>query len=311
MALTLKLIEFFGLLLGVQCAKLPEGIHERQPQLARLQSNRTADDRDWRPFCLFPSKSTDDYMVKVYVGSGRSRKLSFGGHPLGWQSDVICKNPASGPCSSKTRQLLLSATQACTAISCPCEQDTTSVKLEYMREMMGVVLPACQQMSKGARAIVVGLGGGALTNYILAHCPAGTKVETIESDARVAEVAQAMFGFKTQAGVSELEVADGGEALKKRVNQGVHSAYDLIIVDCMAAADHVPDSCKSEDTIGAASMLLRSGGKVIQHVWKPQLAELGATFKKKFGSSIQTIPVDRTEVDFLVVGSASTSLRTS
>jgi len=307
MALTLKLIEFFGLLLlGVQCAKLPEG-----SQLTRLHSNRTADDRDWRPFCTFPGKSADDDLVKVYVGSDRSRKMSLGGHDLGWQSDVTCKNPASGLCSSKTRSMLLSATQACTHMSCPCEQDTTSVKLEYMREMMGVVLPACKQMSKGARAIVVGLGGGALTNFILAHCPSGTKVETIESDARISEVAQAMFGFKTQAGVSELEVADAGEALKKRVNQGVHSAYDFIIVDCMVAGDHVPDSCKNEETIGAASMLLRSGGKVIQHVWKPQLAELGATFKTKFGSSLQTIPVDKTEVDFLLVGSASTSLRTS
>eukprot|EP00930_Biecheleria_cincta_P060407 TRINITY_DN46072_c0_g1_i1.p1 TRINITY_DN46072_c0_g1~~TRINITY_DN46072_c0_g1_i1.p1 ORF type:complete len:306 (+),score=52.38 TRINITY_DN46072_c0_g1_i1:63-980(+) len=304
MALTLKWMQFLGLLVGVQCSKLPQGIQDRQqPQLARLRSNRTADDRDWRPFCKYPSKSADDYLVKIYVGSGQSRKMSFGGHPVGWQSDVTCKQPATGPCSSNTRQLLLSATQACTHISCQCEQDTSSVKLEYMREMMSIVLPACQQMSEGARVIVVGLGGGALTNYILAHCPKGTRVETIESDARVSQVAHAMFGFETQAGVSELEIEDGGEALKKRVNQGVHSAYDFIIVDCMVDNDHVPDSCKNEETISAASMLLRSGGKVIQHVWKPQLAELAATFKKKFSSSLQTVPVDKTEVDFLLVGS--------
>lgn len=311
MALNLKWMQFLGLFLGVQSSKLPQGMNDERAQLTRVQSNRTEDDRDWKPFCIYPGKSDGGFLVKVYVGSDNTRTLSFGEHDLGDQSAVICKNPNSGPCSSQSRASFLSSTPSCTQSSCPCEQDTSSLKIEYMREMMGIVLPACQKMSKGARAIVVGLGGGALTNYILAHCPDGTKVETIESDARVAEVAQAMFGLKFRAGASELEVEDGGEALKKRVDQGLHSNYDFIIVDCLVAGDRVPDTCKSEDTIAAASMLLRPGGKLVQHVWKKQLAELGATFQKKFGKSLRTVPVSSNEVDFLLVGSVDSELRTS
>jgi len=307
MALSMKRLQLLTLLIGVEASKMQQGAG--QAQKVWLQGNRTADGllqadpRDWRPFCIYPGKADGGFLVKVFVGADNSRKLSFGEHDLGTQSEVICKNEPSGPCASETRATLLSATPTCEQHSCACEQDTSLLKLEYMREMMGIVLPVCQTMSSGVRALVVGLGGGALTNYILAHCPDGTKVETIESDARVAEVATKMFGLQFQPGVSELEIQDGGKALQQRIDKGLQSVYDFIIMDCLVAGDKVPESCRSQGTIAAASKLLRPQGKVIQHVWKPQLVELETVFKKQFGNSFRLLPVDNTEINFVLVGS--------
>lgn len=297
MACSIQWIHILALLIGVEASRRPGA------RKVKLHINRAADPRDWRPFCIYPGETDGGHLVKVFVGADNSRRLAFGGNDLGTQSEVICKNEPTGACASTTREMLLSTTPTCRQHSCSCDQDTSVLKLEYMREMMGLVLPVCHVKSAGVRALVVGLGGGALTNFILAHCPHGTKVETIESDARVAEAATKMFGLQFRPGVSELEIQDGGKALQQRVDKGMLSVYDFIIIDCLVAGDEVPDSCKSPESIAAASKLLIPNGKLVQHVWKPQRAELESVFKKQFGGSFRLLPVDETEIDFVLVGS--------
>merc|ERR1719282_926529 len=105
--------------------------------------------------------------------------------------------------------------------------------------------------------LLVGLGGGALPAYVLAHCPEGSKVESVEYDPRIVSAATQFFGLNVIPGVNE--------------------------VDNFQAGGKVPEHCSSKAFVHAVRAILKPGGKAIQQVWAPQYKSLLVTYEIEFG----------------------------
>jgi len=184
-----------------------------------------------------------------------------------------------------------------------CEPDTSSLQFVYMKKMMDIALPMCEQKEDGFNALIIGLGGGALPEYLLEHCPQSAQIESIEYDPRVIDVATNFFGFHVVPGRNEIQNRDGGEAVKERVEAG--KKYDLVLVDCFQTGGHVPDSCRSNDFITGLHSILKPGGKAIQQVWGSQYDSILGAYSNVFGKDHAQGENVQLQVNFLIVGDAA------
>jgi len=253
--------------------------------------------------CKTPGSSPGDRPLSVRLLPGNRRTMSF--HSLDdpndneLETEVQCVGEPAPQC------------QANSCVDCPCKFDVFSQPLSYVDLMLKDIAPRCRQNigmgDKKLRVLLIGLGGGALPQFILHRCPAGTvAIDAIELDGRVIDAAQRFFGVASTRGTLNIEQADALAAVTTSVEKG--KQYDVALVDCMAGGGLVPESCRSSEFIGLIHKSLAPGGVVMQNIWHyaPTAPEQAAReykstkdeYARQFGGVDVLRPVNPPELDW-------------
>lgn len=267
----------------------------RGAQRANLRSR----DEPTRLLCRFPKQQGFEKAVDIFASAAdNTRTMQFEGDGTGRGDDgfiqtmVRCEGSEPGDCSPPKNASAGSLLQRgvagadCMQTTCSCQADVNATYGNYQRHMSSYVLPACREASgagsQGYRVLLIGLGGGALPTHILANCPAGTSVETIEYDPRVAEAASRFFGLRLQPGVNDIFVDEGGAAVAKRASEG--RSYDAVLIDAWTGPFDVPESCRSESFIGNVRRILKPGGLALQNIDMGQFERTLPIYSHEFGA---------------------------
>lgn len=113
------------------------------------------------------------------------------------------------------------------------------------------------------RALLVGLGGGAMATFIDRYFPDVT-LDVVELDPLVLEVAQEYFGFRKEA-MGEVHVGDGRSFLRK-----TERTYDIIFLDAYKGGD-LPFHLTTVEFMSLVESRLGPDGVVAAHLWEEDL----------------------------------------
>lgn len=247
--------------------------------------------------CTFSGEDDSDMNIKIfadeientrYVSFAREGSMSDDGFIESMQK---CKGSLAESCK---QPIATSTPKDCAA--CPCELDLEHEPFgNYQRRILELVTPKCQAAQKNKepfRVLLVGLGGGALVQYVLGSCPQGTIVEAVEYDRRMIQISKQFFGLNAGANVFSVEQGDGGAVVASHAEKG--KTFDMILVDAFAGGSHVPKSCQNKKFVTNLQRLLKKGGTAIQNLAGPTLGNLEGPddyktafplYKKVFGES--------------------------
>lgn len=274
--------------------------------------------------CRDPGANSDDVDVVLEEGGRRSLLFSrnvkdskgnvMGREVAGMQSTVHCAAEVAHPDNTKCLPADLSKpVPTCEEVGqsgrCPCSTISDEpLKLEYQKQMVSETLKLCQAKAKTNpkqpfRVLMFGLGGGAVPMYIRHHCESAL-IESVESDARVALIAQRLFGFVADEN-NKVEIADGQEAAERHAKlhpwpAGPH--YDVVLVDCFDGDNQVAHSCRSDRFIHAVHTALDSEGHVMQNVMDTDIKQIMPTYQATFGADF-TRKQEVQKGQFLVIAS--------
>lgn len=248
----------------------------------------------------------DNTAVDVVLEEGGRRSLLFSKNVLdskgqvigrkvaGMQSTVHCATEVAHPKDRECLPADPTAVPSCTEVGqsgrCPCVATVSEpLKLPYQQKMAGKILELCQakvQQKQPFRVLMFGLGGGAVPMYIRHRCESAL-LESVESDPRVALIAQRLFGFRADA-KNKVEIADGEEAAERHAKThpwpaGPH--YDAVLVDCFDGESHVAPSCRSERFLHAVKTALGPDGHVFHNVMDTDMKQLMPMYQATFGES--------------------------
>lgn len=132
---------------------------------------------------------------------------------------------------------------------------------------------------KRGRLLLIGLGGGSVAkNYALA----GWKVDAVELDVVVVEIARAYFGLDSSE--AQAFVMDGRKFLNEQ-----DELYDLIIVDAFGSSS-IPFHLVTSEAFGLMKSRLKSDGVLALNIesvgWRSLLVQsLAATLKTQFSET--------------------------
>jgi len=172
---------------------------------------------------------------------------------------------------------------------CPCAVVVNEpLKLPYQNMMVSETVKLCEAKAKSKqpfRVLMFGLGGGAIPTYIRQRCDSAY-IESVESDSRVALIAQRLFGFKADE-KNKVEIADGAEAAVRQAATHPWPAahYDAVLVDCFGGDNHVAPSCRSERFMHAIRTALGPDGQVLQNVMDTDLRQVMPMYEATFGKA--------------------------
>lgn len=255
--------------------------------------------------CRETKPGSDDVDVVLEKGGRRSLLFSrvmkdsngtvMGREVAGMQSTVHCAKEVAHPDDKQCvpadlDKPLPSCTEIGQSGKCSCAAVVNEpLKLAYQEMMVTETLKLCEAKAKKnepLRVLMFGLGGGAVPMYIRHRCEAA-HIESIESDARIATIAQRLFGFKADA-KNRVEIADGEEAIERHAAThpwptGPH--YDVVLVDCFEGDNHVPHSCRSERFVRHVRTALGPDGHVFHNVMDSDVKQVLPMYKATFGDS--------------------------
>lgn len=239
--------------------------------------------------CTFGAGKGFDSSIKIFADeSDNSRYVSFASATDDGfiESMQKCKGSMPDTCKKKNAT---SSPSGCAA--CPCELDLSHRPFgNYQRRMLALLEPRCQK--KSFRVLLVGLGGGALVQYILGKCAQGTVVEAVEYDPRMIEVATRFFGLHASQDVYKVEQGDGGAVVADHVAQS--KTFDMVLVDAFAGGSHVPPTCRDAKFVGNIRRMIKKGGVAVANMAGPTYHNLAGTddykttlplYEKQFGKS--------------------------
>jgi len=265
---------------------------ESKKSFLQLQRGRRAagdwDDTELK-LCTFDAKAGSENRVKVFADEqDNTRYVSFAREGYATDDGFIesmlkCKGPLPDICKHPN---MSSIPPGCA--DCPCELDSKQSPCgNYQKRMLDILVPRChatsgEQGTHPFNVLVVGLGGGAIVQHILAHCPGGTRLEAVEYDPRMIEIATRFFGLHASPSVFTAEQGDGGAIVASRVKQG--ETYSAVLVDAFAGGPHVPESCRDAAFIGNLQRILRKGGVVVHNMGGADPKVPLALYEKNFGS---------------------------
>jgi len=253
--------------------------------------------------CRDPGTHSDDVDVVLEEGGRRSLLFSrnvkdskgnvIGREVAGRQSTVHCAAEVAHPDDTKCLPADLDKpVPTCAEVGqsgrCDCSTIVNEpLKLPYQQQIASETLKLCKAKAhtkQPFRVLMFGLGGGAVPMYIRHHCDSAL-IESVESDARVALIAQRLLGFRADS-KNRVEIADAEEASERHVKthpwpKGPH--YDVVLVDCFDADNNVAPSCRSERFIHAVRTALDSEGHVIQNVMDTDIKQLLPMYQATFG----------------------------
>jgi len=137
--------------------------------------------------------------------------------------------------------------------------DPDHVELAYVRAM-----PAGLAYAPGAaRVLVVGLGGGSLPSLLRHRLPA-LRIDVVELDPVVAEVARSHFGVREDASL-RVHIGDGRAFIERATER-----WDLVALDAYDARS-VPRRLATLEFFRAVRRVLSPGGVAIANIWAPEL----------------------------------------
>lgn len=147
--------------------------------------------------------------------------------------------------------------------------DPGHLELPYAR-----VLPlAFAFVDQPKAALVIGLGGGTIPSFLRKAYPA-MKIDAVDIDPVVVEVARSHFGFKEDAQL-KAHVADGRQFVEQSRDR-----YDFVFLDGFGA-DSVPAHLTTREFLTAVRSLLAPGGIVVGNLW-------GRDVNRKYDSMMKT-----------------------
>lgn len=248
---------------------------------------------------------TNDVDVVLEEGGRRSLLFSrnvthkgelIGREVAGQQSTVHCAKEVAHPDDTQCLPADLSKpVPTCAEVGqskrCPCStMFNEPLKLAYQQAMVIEVGKLCEAKAKTTkeplRVLMFGLGGGAVPMYIRHHCDSAL-IESVESDPRVALIAQRLFGFRADS-QNKVEIADGEEAAARHAAThpwpaGPH--YDVVLVDCFDGHATVPHSCRSDRFLHSVYAALGPDGTVLHNVMDTDVARVMPMYETTFGTS--------------------------
>jgi spermidine synthase len=171
------------------------------------------------------------------------------------------------------------------------------LELAYSRvAMVGLAL-----VPPDARILFVGLGGGAMPMYVRGVLP-GARIDAVEIDPLVVEVAQEYFGF-TPDDHLRVHVGDG----RAFVEAAPPGSWDLIVLDAFSESG-IPRALATRPFLEAVRSRLVPGGVVVSNVptTNPLSPSMFATWEAVF-PEFQRIEVRRHRQQ-IVVASADGAL---
>lgn len=254
--------------------------------------------------CREPRADSDDVDVVLEEGGRRSLLFSrnvkdskgavIGRKVAGMQSTVHCATEVTHPNDAQCLPADLGKpVPTCSEIGqsgkCPCAAIVNEpLKLDYQQMMVSETLKLCEAKAKAKqpfRVLMFGLGGGAVPMYIRHRCDSAL-IESVEADARVALIAQRLFGFRADS-KNKVEIADGEEAAERHAKThpwptGPH--YDLVLVDCFDGDNHVSPSCRSERFVHAIRTALGPDGHVFHNVMDADIKQVMPMYQATFGA---------------------------
>ena len=116
------------------------------------------------------------------------------------------------------------------------------------------------------RVLVVGLGGGSIPSFLHKHYPK-TRIDAVEIDPVVVEVAKQFFGFREDATL-KAHVQDGRQFIEDRPN-----TYDVIFLDAFGS-EEIPYHLTTREFLMAVRRAVTPQGAVLADVWGPGLNPL-------------------------------------
>jgi len=147
--------------------------------------------------------------------------------------------------------------------------DPTHLELAYAR-----VLPlGFAFVAEPGAALVIGVGGGTIPSFLRAVSPT-MKIDAVDIDPVVVEVAKSHFGFREDNAL-KAHVADGRAFIEASKQQ-----YDFVFLDGFGQ-DSVPPHLTTREFLTAVKNILTPGGIVLGNVW-------GRDVNRQYDSMIRT-----------------------
>jgi len=173
------------------------------------------------------------------------------------------------------------------------------LELPYTRvAMVGLGL-----VPRDARILFVGLGGGAMPTFVR-HVLPEARIDAVELEPRVVEVAREWFGFRTDS-LLAVHVADG----RVFIEAADPGRWDMISLDAFSDGD-IPPSLRTVEFVEAVRRALAVGGVVVSnvHTASPVYDEMIATWQAVF-PEVRLVDVRGRRQKALVAGEAGSLSR--
>jgi spermidine synthase len=133
--------------------------------------------------------------------------------------------------------------------------DPDHIELPYAR-----VVPICLAfVSEAKRTMVVGVGGGTIPSFLHKRYPK-MKIDAVDIDPDVIDVAKLFFGLKEDE-LLKTHAADGRKFIEETKER-----YDIIILDAYGA-DSIPYSLATKEFLEAVRKALTPKGVVAANLW--------------------------------------------
>lgn len=235
------------------------------------------------------TKGHASVLEEINADGKLQRNLRFGSE-CAVESAVVCKQSIiTAGCSG-----------SCDA-ACPCDvDDSAPLSTSYMKTMFDHLGSRCSQ--KNSRVLILGLGGGELSQYLLHHC-AGMYVDAVELSSDVIALARNYFGL----GESEqkfgdrlaIENADALTAVGERSLRAEES-YDAVLIDCFSGKGEVPETCRSRELAQQIKQILKPTGVLLQNIWHysaqneavhPEFEKTKVIYREVFDGALEDVSV--------------------
>jgi spermidine synthase len=130
----------------------------------------------------------------------------------------------------------------------------------------------------GGRILFVGLGGGAMPMYAREVLP-DARIDVVEIDPLVVEVARSHFGFRPDARMA-VHTGDG----RAFIESAPPASYDLVVLDAFSD-DDIPFTLTTWQFLRAVRARLAPGGAVVSNLWSSarEYEPMLATYDSVFG----------------------------
>jgi spermidine synthase len=166
------------------------------------------------------------------------------------------------------------------------------LELAYTRvAMMGLAFSPPE-----GRLLFVGLGGGSMPMYAR-HVMPDVRIDAVEIDPLIVDVARRYFGFREDARMTA-HAADG----RAFIEEAAPASYDVVFLDAFSA-DGIPFALTTAEFLTAVRASLVPGGVVISNVWSSNrlYESMLATYSAVFGE-VQLIGVGGRSQKIVVAG---------
>ncbi len=133
--------------------------------------------------------------------------------------------------------------------------DPDHIELPYARVMsVGLAL-----VQRPRRVLIVGLGGGTIPSFLHKHYPR-TRIDVVDIDPAVIDVARRFFGFREDATLRAY-AADG-----RRFIEECREPYDMIYLDAFGT-DNGPYALTTQEFLQSVRRAVTPDGVVLGNIW--------------------------------------------